>query len=84
MNAGDYKSDRKILLNHLQNIGLKIPNLAQTYANLGGLKSFGTIFNEHLKSWETAILQKIVEIDPFYIRKFVDGYTTTNTLLFGK
>ncbi len=82
MNGLAYKVDRKILLTHLQSIGLSMPKLAEAYANLGGLKSFGTVFNEHLNSWETAILQKIDEIDPFYIRKFVDGYIPNNKLLF--
>ncbi|MFA6256502.1 MAG: GNAT family N-acyltransferase [Candidatus Absconditabacterales bacterium] len=82
MNSFQYKADRKILMQHFNSIGLSMPKLAEAYANLGGLKSFGTIFNNHLKSWETAILQRIDEIDPFYIRRFVDGYETINSSLF--
>jgi len=77
-----YKEDRKILLNYLQSLDLPMPKLADTYANLGGLVVFGTITNRHLDSWETAILQNIPQIDPFYIRKFVDGYIPINKNLF--
>lgn len=82
INASQYKADKKILVHYLKNIGLSMPKLAEVYANLGGLISFGTVFNEHLNSWETAILQKISEIDSFYIKRFVDEYETTNSLLF--
>jgi len=82
MNTSQYKADRQILLHYLKNIGLSMPKLAEAYANLGGLISFGTVCNSHLNSWETAILQCIQKVDPFYIKRFVDGYHTKNTLLF--
>jgi len=80
--ASSYKDDRKILQKYLQNIGLPMPKLADSYANLGGLTSFGTVSNAHLHSWETAVLQTIKNIDPFYIKRFVDSYVPTNKQLF--
>jgi putative hemolysin len=77
-----YKEDRKILVNYLQTLDLPMPKLADTYANVGGLAVYATITNRHLDSYETAILQKINEIDAFYIRKFVDGYIPINKNLF--
>ncbi len=82
INSSRYKDDRKILMQYLDSFGLPMPKLAEAYANLGGLKSFGTISNDHLKSWETVILQKIDQVDPFYIKRFVDGYETINPVLF--
>lgn len=80
--ASSYKDDRKILQKYLQNIGLPMPKLADSYANLGGLTSFGTVSNVHLHSWETAVLQTIKNIDPFYIKRFVDSYVPSNAKLF--
>jgi len=74
MNSGQYKADRKILLAHLGS--LKMPKLAEAYANLK-VNSFGTIFNDHLNSWETGTLSVLREIESSYIRRFVDGYMPT-------
>jgi putative hemolysin len=82
MNAETYKVDRQVLVQYLKDLELPMPKLADTYANLGGLVSFGTITNKHLNSWETAILQNIAKINSSYIRRFVDGYKPINKSLF--
>ena len=82
MNSDDYKIDRKILVDYLRSIGLSIPRLADTYANVGGLTSYATVTNEELNSWETAILVMIRQVQEGYIRRFVDGYKPVNSSLF--
>jgi hypothetical protein len=84
LSSEEYKIDRKTLLNYLKSIEKSIPKLAEVYASLGGLRSFDTIVNHQLKSNETAILQRIDKIDPFYIKRFLDGYETSNPRLFRK
>lgn len=82
MCLSEYKANRKILLNYLISLGLSMPKLVETYANIGGLHVYGTIDNESLKSWETAILETINQIQSGYIKRFVDGYIPINPSLF--
>ncbi|MCX6823066.1 MAG: GNAT family N-acetyltransferase [candidate division SR1 bacterium] len=82
LTSTDYKADRKILFAYLKDIGLPLPKLADSYASLGGLTSYGAISNEELCSWENAILTQIGKISDSYIRRFVDGYQTINPNLF--
>ncbi|MEI7562730.1 MAG: GNAT family N-acyltransferase [bacterium] len=82
LTSKNYKEDRKLLFSYLKRIGLDAPKLADSYANIGGLSSYGAISNEELNSWENAILTNIGEISNSYINRFVDGYSTTNPDLF--
>lgn len=82
MDGRDYKSDRTKLLKYLTDRKLPRPQLAESYANIGGLRSFETVMNTHLESDETGILQNIEQIDASYIKRFVDGYVSTNSALF--
>ena len=81
--ADNYKEDRKTLIGFLKKRHLSMPRLVETYCNLGGgLEIFDSVENIHLKSTETAILQKIQQVDSCYIRRFVDGYIPINPALF--
>lgn len=82
MNSSEYKIDRKILLDYLKTIGISLPKLVDTYANVGGLHVYDTINNTQLKSWETAILLSVDQIQSCYIKRFIDDYQPINSNLF--